>query len=71
MAFFVNPLAQKMSEVLHTNTSGQTCAHFIGQDAQPGRRLGPYSCRATLLQLFVIGEGIDSHYTISTPESEK
>jgi hypothetical protein len=31
---------------------------FIGQDSQSGRRLGPYSCRSTLRQLFVIGEGI-------------
>src|SRR6516165_11638768 len=32
---------------------------FISQDSQPRRRLGPYSCRATLLQLCVIGEGIE------------
>ena len=40
-------------------SAGKTGARFIGEDSQSGRRLGPYSCRSTLLQLFVIGEGID------------
>jgi hypothetical protein len=31
----------------------------MGQDSQPGRRLGSYACRSTLLQLVVIGEGIN------------
>ena len=34
---------------------------LLRQDSPQGRRLGPYSCRSTLLQLFVIGEGIESY----------
>jgi hypothetical protein len=31
----------------------------MSQDSQPGRLLGPYSCLSTLLQLFLIGTGIE------------
>src|SRR4030095_1350790 len=48
----------------------KTGARFIGQDSQPSRRLGSYSCHATLFQLFVIGTGIafTSHFEMATEE---
>src|SRR5262249_39068843 len=41
------------------NASGKAGASFITPDSPQGRRLGSYSCRPTLLQLFVSGRGID------------
>src|SRR6267143_5518360 len=34
-------------------------SEFISQDSQPGRWLRPHSCLSTILQLFVIGVGIE------------
>src|SRR2546428_3304334 len=45
----------------------KTRARFITPDSQQGRRLGPYPCLSTRLQLFVIGRGIGSLFILRSP----